>query len=122
MLFIPCVAFGQKYQPVVVTASMDTTIWIRSNNISLVEIDMTDLSANTDSLWVGYSNDRIGFEAADGFPIVCDRDTYEQYVNGSWVNRFGVITTGGWPGLYLVVRYKVVDSSADDSFTIITNR
>lgn len=110
LLFIPVICSAQTRGHIDVTASLDTTVFIPKRSVALLEIDIGGV-ANTDSLWVGYSNDVGGFVAADGFPVVCDKSTYKQYVNGVWSYRIGVITTGTWPGIYAVIRYKAVDGT-----------
>lgn len=119
-LSVPVIA--QNKVTVTVTESMDTTIWFRNRSIGLLEIDFTGLSASTDSLWVGYSNDQRAFCTANEFPIVLSKSTYKIKCNGTWRYRIGTITVGDWPGLYVAIRYKVVDSAADDTFFFTTDQ
>ena len=103
--------FSQTSGTITVAASMDTTTWIPARSAGLLELDFTALSGSLDSLWVGYSNDKNGFVSASGFPIVMARNTYKQWINGVWRYRIGVMTTGNWPGEYVVIRYKLVNSA-----------
>jgi len=111
-LFLSVNAFTQT-GTITVSADLDTTIWIRVNNPTLFTVDLTNLDAATDSLWLGYSNDTRTFVADANFPKVLDKSDFQQYINGVWRNSVGIASTGKWPGLYAVIRYKQVGTSDD---------
>lgn len=118
---LPVLCFAQRGE-IDATADLDTTIWFDANRVTYVEIDIGGVE-DTDSLWVGHANDASGFVAATGFPIVCDKTTYKQYVNGTWVYRVGVITEGGkFPGLKVAIRYKAVDGDTGDKLRYTFSR
>lgn len=115
IMTLPLVAYGQRGGYITAADDLDTTIWIEARNCTLVEIDFSGLDASTDSLWVGYSNDKKGFVCETGWPKVLDKaeTDYRVYVNGTWRYRVGQSSVGKWPGEYVAIRYKVVGSTAD---------
>ena len=112
-LVLSLCAYGQRGTgTITVTAGLDTTIWLQANNATLLTVDLTGLDAATDSLWLGYSNDTKSFVATSDFPKVLDKSNFQQYINGTWRNTIGLSSTGKWPGLYAVIRYKNVGTTA----------
>lgn len=115
-MLIPVAVFGQRSMTFDITdiaADGDTTIYLAAQNTTMVTIDFTSLSHSTDTLDVGYSDDKAGFvSVTTDFPLVMNKATIYKYSDGVRKSRKVIVTTGKWPSKWIAIRYRNVDSTA----------
>lgn len=118
-LVLPIALYGQRRAFIQAAGSLDTTIFLSAQNTKLVTIDFTSLNGTSDTIDIGTSYDVLGFVSiSDVFPLVVDNTSDFKIVNGVSRSRKAVAALGGWPGTYIAIRFKVVDST---SGTLIIN-
>lgn len=96
----------------------DTTLY-RSFKLSdgrYFEIDITSLSANTDTIWVANALDTsFAFtvpSSIDAFPLIADKVTYKSIGTGDVKSRVP-IWCENWVAKYLVIRWKKGPSGSE---------
>jgi len=107
-------AVGQKYTEISksqVTGS-DTTLYLVNGKHNLLTIDFTQTNANTSTLYVGHSDDRVNFTTATvtgiTWPLTLSKVTYTNPANGYTRSRVA-FSSDNWPGTYIAVKITFAD-------------
>lgn len=116
LMLIPVAAFGQRYSAFDITdiaADGDTTLYLAAQNTTMLTVDFSSLTHNTDSIDIGYSDNKQGFTSVTtDFPKALDKSTIYKYSDGTRKSQIMVITTGKWPSKWIAIRYRNVDSTS----------
>lgn len=116
LMLIPVAAFGQRYTTFdieTIAGDADTTLYLAAQNTTMLTIDFSSLTHSTDSIDVGYSDNKQGFvSVTTDFPKLLDKTTIYKYSDGVRKSQIVVVTTGKWPSKWIAIRYKNVDSTA----------
>jgi len=110
ILSIPVI--GQSYYTISKTdvTGSDTTIYLRNGKHNLFTIDFTQTNANTSTVDIGLSDDKVSFVSVDTptMPVTLSKVTYTKLANGYTRNRL-CLMSGDWMGTYIAVKITFVN-------------